>query len=470
MSGYVWNYTIDDSSSVFRFLPHGDGGSDDFIQLGWQPFYSISGFNKGGGDSSAGNSLHITSFPGASVGLDFSGTAIYLFGTTNGSYTVSVDNNPATKPTPDPSANVLFAQEGLSPGSHFVNLTALADANQNQTMSFDGATVTTVLDQTTLPVPVVFQNTNTSLTYTGNWSVDRINNIPSAANPAPYHETSVSGASVSLEFGNAVGVAINGTRNWGNWIYNVSLDGVLSSYNGSTMWLIGDALLFYANDLDPSTNHTIEMTNTAGGMNLWLNTITVFTANSSSVNGTNTTASPSTSASLSSSSTPAPSASVNTNPVTNSAASKKTPTGDIVGGVVGGVAALILVVAAVVWFITKKRAAKAPDTTPYPPILAGADSPYSSGNDVSFSGSGRVAEKFEASLRVPAPPPPTITIPPRSYEPPSSVTQSPPPQAQPPVDVDRIIELIAQRIDRAPPASAPADTDAPPPQYPNYAQ
>lgn len=54
------------------------------------------------------------------------------------------------------------------------------------------------------------------------------------------------------------------------------------------MWLIGDALLFFANDLDPTTNHTIEMINVSDGLNLWLNSITVFTANGTSANATTT--------------------------------------------------------------------------------------------------------------------------------------------------------------------------------------
>lgn len=57
----------------------GDGGADNFIQLGWQPWYSGSGgYNTAGGNDADGQSLHITSMHGASVGLEFSGTYILL--------------------------------------------------------------------------------------------------------------------------------------------------------------------------------------------------------------------------------------------------------------------------------------------------------------------------------------------------------------------------------------------------------
>ncbi|OCH88757.1 hypothetical protein OBBRIDRAFT_65288 [Obba rivulosa] len=462
MAGYVWNYTIDDSSSVFTFLPHGDGGADDFIQFGWQPWYSGSGFNTAGGEESSGQSQHITSLFGASVGLNFSGTAIYIFGSANGSYEVSLDGTVSSGLIPDSGRNLLFSQDNLSPGVHYVNLTAQPIAAQDQQIHFDGAVVTTTLDQEDPPVPVVYDNTNQSLAYNGTWSVSNANNIPSAANPAPFHQTKASGASVSLEFSDAVGIAINGTRNWGNWVYSVSLDGEQTSYNGSTMWLIGDALLFYANDLDPNKNHTVELINVSDGMNLWLNSITVFATNAASTTPNSTTVS--TSLGTPSSSV-ASSASVTISSIADSAASKKTPVGEIVGPVVGVVVALALIAAAAIWFIKKKRSSNAREANPYPPILAGADSPYSSRNDLLFT----TGTREKASLReLAAPLPPSITTAPQSHEPLSSVAQSPPASAvvQQPVDVDRLIELIAQRIDRAPGPPASNDPYPPPPQYP----
>lgn len=110
-------------------------------------------------------------------------------------------------------------------------------------------------------------------------------------------------ASASLNFTGGVAVAINAPRNWGHWTYNVvrvfpscseccsciyayllqTLDGQVSSWNCSTLWGIGDAVLFYQNNLDPTKEHSIELLNT--GMQsyykLSLNDITVWHLNGS---------------------------------------------------------------------------------------------------------------------------------------------------------------------------------------------
>ena len=58
-------------------------------------------------------------------------------------------------------------------------------------------------------------------------------------------------------------------------------------YNASTMWLIGDALLYYQDGLDPTATHTVSINpNVGGGLKFWLNSVTVFGA--SNVTGTGT--------------------------------------------------------------------------------------------------------------------------------------------------------------------------------------
>ena len=67
---------------------------------------------------------------------------------------------------------------------------------------------------------VVYDNTNSTLQYSGDWAVNNDNQIPSKAAPKPYHQTSASMASVSLNFTGSA-IAINGAPNWGHWTYNV---------------------------------------------------------------------------------------------------------------------------------------------------------------------------------------------------------------------------------------------------------
>lgn len=64
-------------------------------------------------------------------------------------------------------------------------------------------------------------------------------------------------------------------------MFSQSLDGVKSSYNSSTYWLIGDALLFYQSNLDPNVTHQIELVNTGDGtyFAMSLNYITLWKPN-----------------------------------------------------------------------------------------------------------------------------------------------------------------------------------------------
>lgn len=106
-----------------------------------------------------GPSLHITSFPGASVELAFYGedecsfmrcsptlryhilgTAIYLYGNANCSYSVTIDT--ATYSNNSVQDDLLFASQNLNPGMHFVNLTAWPLEDSDQVFGFDYAVMT----------------------------------------------------------------------------------------------------------------------------------------------------------------------------------------------------------------------------------------------------------------------------------------------------------------------------------------
>ena len=71
---------------------------------------------------------------------------------------------------------------------------------------------------------------------------------------------------------------ISKRRNFQGAHHEQTLDGVTSNYNASTMWLIGDALLFYSDGLDSQATHTVNITpKVGGGYKFWLNTITILT-------------------------------------------------------------------------------------------------------------------------------------------------------------------------------------------------
>lgn len=64
------------------------------------------------------------------------------------------------------------------------------------------------------------------------------------------------------------------------------LDGMTySGFNASTYWIAPDAVLFYQDGLDEGATHSIKITNTANGMDLAINSFTVYGFNSPSAGG-----------------------------------------------------------------------------------------------------------------------------------------------------------------------------------------
>jgi len=139
----------------------------------------------------------------------------------NSSYDVALDDEPANNLTATDN-DVLYAREGLSSDTHYISLTAYPELGSGQEIIFDGAVVCIpITDGTGPPEQLVYSNTNTSIfRYSGKWSTNEADGVPSPNSTAPYHQTSSYGASVSLNF-TGEAVADYGLRDWGNWVYNV---------------------------------------------------------------------------------------------------------------------------------------------------------------------------------------------------------------------------------------------------------
>ena len=63
-----------------------------------------------------------------------------------------------------------------------------------------------------------------------------------------------------------------------------NLDGNQTVLNGTSVWLLGNALLFYQDGLDESVQHTLNMTDSSDGQPFSLNSVVVTKFNSD--NGT----------------------------------------------------------------------------------------------------------------------------------------------------------------------------------------
>ena len=82
MADPVFNTTIDDTSPVVLYAPFADTFSTPNTALGWNPFYTDSGFatvNSGAGSAIGpaignGTSLHLTACDGAALQINWNGT------------------------------------------------------------------------------------------------------------------------------------------------------------------------------------------------------------------------------------------------------------------------------------------------------------------------------------------------------------------------------------------------------------
>lgn len=421
--------------------------------------------------------------------MQFEGTAIYLYGKTNCTYNVTLDSQSVNVPLSLPYG-LLYYQEGLPPATHSIQLTAQPQPGTTQQLAFDQAVFTSTIDQDTDGlVPVVYENWNSSLQYSGNWTNQSgVEWIPNTQHPAPYMETNQGLSSVSLTFSGGVAVAVNGPRNWGHWTYNISLDGVVTSWNCSTLWGIGDTLLFYENGLDHTKEHTIEMINT--GMEdyykLSLNYFTVYALNGTDVSATV----PSTSSVASSSGVASMSPAASPSAAAATASDKKTNVGTIVGPIIAVVVLLALALFAVLWRRRRRpQGSQSKDPvmpfprndrpeiwvkgqeggTPYIPavrVYEPIHAPAVSGKRSAPATTIPTTAPTVAPPETPpvvsrssaAPPPP----PPSHSQQPSIPGSTPRAGSVPAVDVNQLVELIAQRID---PRTSVPHGDAPP-QYP----
>ncbi|KAF5385301.1 hypothetical protein D9615_001171 [Tricholomella constricta] len=272
----LWNFTIDDTSPYLSFNPYGDGSG---LSNGWQTWYTGSQFNSAPGQASRGDSYHITSLRNASVTLQFFGTGVSLFGLTNSTLYVTIDNGPRTTiNAPGSPVSLLYSNYNLTNEFHSVTLAAQPSrsVNSTQTLAFDFAVVSAPLENDeNYPSPLFYDSSDAAfLRYSGAWTSGLQDGVPNATISAPFQTTTAIGASVSFSFTGGTALAVKGLTGSENGMYSVSLDGSTRIFNGTSLWIIPDALLYFAAGLDPTSTHQLNITNLSS--KLCLNSITVF--------------------------------------------------------------------------------------------------------------------------------------------------------------------------------------------------
>ncbi|KAF8079037.1 hypothetical protein FPV67DRAFT_92828 [Lyophyllum atratum] len=291
----LWNFTIDDASPYLSYSPYGDGAG---FSGAWQTWYTVSGLSSAPDQASRGDSYHITSSKNANVTLQFIGTGVALYGFTNSSFDVIIDGGPRTSiKAPITLDSLLYSNYSLTNELHSVTLSAQPSqiTNSTQTLAFDFAIASTTLANGYFvpplvrplflimswkisenpPSPLFHDSSNTaSFLYSGAWAAGMQDGVPNATVSAPFQKTAEVGASVSFSFTGANAVAVKGLASSENGMYSVSLDGSAATYNGSSLWIIPDALLYFRAGLDPNSTHQLNITNLSA--RLCLNSIITF--------------------------------------------------------------------------------------------------------------------------------------------------------------------------------------------------
>ncbi|KAF9469691.1 hypothetical protein BDZ94DRAFT_1243030 [Collybia nuda] len=270
----LWNFTIDDTSPYLSFGPSVDGSA---LTTAWRTWYQESLYNTVPDEVGHGASFHLTSLQGANVTFQFFGSGLSLFGTSNTTYSVTIDRI-SQGLVNSPTNGLLFSKYGLVEDLHSVTLSAQTPPLNSSLLALDFASISSSLRRDeNPPSPIFYDSSNTvSLQYSGTWTTGNMNGVPNTTVSTPFQQTTSQGATVALSFTGGVAVAVKGMTGSTNGLYSVSVDGNTSTFNGKSTWTVPDALLFFNAGLDPNSTHHINITNLSDDSRLCLNSITVY--------------------------------------------------------------------------------------------------------------------------------------------------------------------------------------------------
>ncbi|KAF8812745.1 hypothetical protein BYT27DRAFT_7086447 [Phlegmacium glaucopus] len=265
------NVTIDDFDSLLSY--------ED--QAVWDsPDPSAKGFNAGSSQWWRGT-YHQTKEIGASVSLNITGPAVFIYGNTGplyGSYEVEIDSEvqqySAYRESSDNSSTLLYSSTSLTYANHNIILRNLGAKPEVGDKGGDAFLIDYI--QSTIQLApagatvsnVTYEETDPALTYTGTWS----NNTGSHFSGGGTAFTNDDLGSVSLSFhGSAVYVL--GDKNNRHRIYSIVLDNNPAQFYNATSGCGGafgktceqplPSLAYLGSNLDDSL-HTITITNYAG--------------------------------------------------------------------------------------------------------------------------------------------------------------------------------------------------------------
>ncbi|OCH84019.1 hypothetical protein OBBRIDRAFT_892030 [Obba rivulosa] len=258
MAQGLLDFTLENSSPMISYAPS-ISVSPGSSQTEWQINQTVDSLT------------YFTSHPGASLALQFYGSAIYLYGSASCPFNVTLDFE--TTSPPMTTEGFIYFNEDLVQELHLLNLTVGGTGGPGEEIIIDHATIVTEYTSEQSPISVVYGSDpdDHALVYQESWVVLNDSSI----------QTTSFEASVSVNF-TGIAVAITGPSGVGSSFmeYGVLLDSWPAWSFVSFPVGDSDTTLFYQGGLDPTQEHSLELMNF--GSVFQFNSITVWQTNSSS--------------------------------------------------------------------------------------------------------------------------------------------------------------------------------------------
>ncbi|KAJ6539566.1 hypothetical protein B0H19DRAFT_1269872 [Mycena capillaripes] len=268
------NITVLDQSPTWLFEPDREGLAASSWQSSWtgSPDSSYDSTHTQT-NIATGTSSHVTSLAGATAQIDFTGSAISIYGQgTAGAYSTTLDGGAPV--TGSPVGSMLATYGGLDDTpKHTLVLTA----TKSQTLSLSYATFTIRSNLAANSVDnsteiAVTNGTNNALTTNSFFSTsgDGFSNAHSDQGYTRIDSNSP-GALISFSCSKTSALFVYGTTNWNHQTFSVELDPPAGAsqgariFNGTSKWFVLDNLLFWEGGMDPTQTYQVKITNLIGG-------------------------------------------------------------------------------------------------------------------------------------------------------------------------------------------------------------
>ncbi|KAJ6515657.1 hypothetical protein C8R45DRAFT_1086840 [Mycena sanguinolenta] len=268
----AYNFTFTDQSPACVYLPDREAANAWVSSWTGSPDSSYDATHTQT-NIAQGTSSHVTSTSGASVQINFVGSAVTLYGQgTAGAYTTTMDNGSPV--TGSPVGSMLATYGGLD-GT--VAHTLVLKTTAAQQLSFGYATFTIRSDIAASSV----QNTTQAAVSVGANSATTSNTFFTTSGDGFSNQhiddgytridTNSANAQITFSCSNTSALFIYGTTNYNHGTFSVEIDPPTGAsqgarvFNGTSKWFVLDLPVFFETGMDPTQQYQVKMTNLVAG-------------------------------------------------------------------------------------------------------------------------------------------------------------------------------------------------------------